>query len=372
MTETRVPALEIERLVVRYGQVEAVRGVSLRVEQGQHLTLLGPSGCGKTTTLRAIAGLEAPSGGRISLFGRPVFDAAAGVDVPTERRDVSMVFQSYAIWPHMTVFENVAYGLQLRKVPRQELEARVMGALAQVGLTDFARRSATALSGGQQQRVALARSFVFDPKLLLFDEPLSNLDAKLRAQMRVELKELQARLGITSVYVTHDQEEALAMSDQVVVMDQGVIRQRGDPFSVYFQPTDPFVADFIGASNLLRGAASPGLDGATTVELTNGGRIVSAAGARDVSGPALVAIKLVHLQLTDEPPDGATNVWPVEVRRRVFIGDLVQYFLDWDGLELRARQLPLTLYEEGQRVYCSVAPEHAVLLAAGSEETNGC
>src|SRR5690606_24675672 len=191
-------ALEIVDLRISYGSLEVVKGVTITADAGSHLTLVGPSGCGKTTILRSIAGLEKPSGGRISLFGRPVYDSAAGIEVSAEHRDVSMVFQSYAIWPHMTVFENVAYGLRLRKVARAEIDQRVMAALAMVGLEEQAHRPSPMLSGGQQQRVALARSFVFDPKILLFDEPLSNLDAKLRAQMRHELKELTSRLGITA------------------------------------------------------------------------------------------------------------------------------------------------------------------------------
>ena len=242
----RQASIEVRDLVVRYGAVVAVRGVTFTVGAGEHLTLLGPSGCGKTTTLRAIAGLERPASGEIRIGGSPVFSSAARVNVPAEDRGLSMVFQSYAIWPHMSVFDNVAYGLRVRKRPDAEVTARVREALDLVQLGDLGRRSAPKLSGGQQQRVALARAFVFSPSVLLFDEPLSNLDAKLRAEMRVELKELQRRLGITSVYVTHDLEEALAISDRIVVMRDGVIEQVGTPGEIYDRPRNTFVADFVG------------------------------------------------------------------------------------------------------------------------------
>src|ERR1041384_7538001 len=212
------PHIEVESLEVNFGAVPAVRGVSFTVLHGEQLTLLGPSGCGKTTTLRAIAGLEKPAAGEIRLDGTAVYSSAQGINVPAEKRGLSMVFQSYAIWPHMSVFDNVAYGLRVRRVPAREIDTRVREALALVQMAGFERRPASQLSGGQQQRVALARACVFSPQVLLFDEPLSNLDAKLRADMRIELRELQHRLGITSVYVTHDLEEALAMSDRIVVM----------------------------------------------------------------------------------------------------------------------------------------------------------
>jgi len=222
--ETRHAAsIDVKDLVVRYGAVTAVRGVSFSVAAGEHLTLLGPSGCGKTTTLRAIAGLEKPTAGEIRIDGTVVYGAGSRVQVPPERRGLSMVFQSYAIWPHMTVFDNVAYGLRVRRESETAIAERVGWALDLVQMGELAGRSASKLSGGQQQRVALARAFVFSPSVLLFDEPLSNLDAKLRAEMRIELKELQRQLGITSVYVTHDLEEALAISDRIIVMRNGVI-----------------------------------------------------------------------------------------------------------------------------------------------------
>src|SRR5690242_13364921 len=211
--------IDIRNLVVDYGEVRAVDDVSLSVGRGELVTLLGPSGCGKTTTLRSVAGLEDPTGGSIALNGVLVYSASERRNTPAEKRGVSMVFQSYAIWPHMTVFDNVAYGLRVRKMSSADIRSNVMRVLDLVQMRDFADRPASRLSGGQQQRVAVARAIAFSPEVLLFDEPLSNLDAKLRVSMRVELRELQKELGITALYVTHDQEEALAISDRVIVMN---------------------------------------------------------------------------------------------------------------------------------------------------------
>src|SRR3954452_7450139 len=252
--------IEVEDLEIRYGPVLAVKGVSFSVRAGEQLTLLGPSGCGKTTTLRAIAGLERPSAGAIRIGGQAVYSGRDNINVPAEKRGLSMVFQSYAIWPHMSVFDNVAYGLRVRRKSAEEIRTRVREALELVQMAAFETRPASQLSGGQQQRVALARACVFQPSVLLFDEPLSNLDAKLRADMRIELRELQHRLGITSVYVTHDLEEALAMSDRIVVMRDGLIEQIGSPFDIYNLPRNAFVADFVGSANLIRGRHRADLD----------------------------------------------------------------------------------------------------------------
>jgi len=234
--------LRLDSVTCRFGDAVAVDGIDLVVAQGELVTLLGPSGCGKTTTLRMIAGLERSDGGRIVLGDRVVDDAAKGLFVAPERRDIGMVFQSYAIWPHMTVFDNVAYPLAVRRRPKDEIRLLVMKALRTVGLENFAQRPAPALSGGQQQRVAIARAIVFEPKLLLMDEPLSNLDART----------LQQRLGITTVYVTHDQGEAMALSDRIVVMGAGQILQQGRPDDVYLKPSSRTVANFLGSPNFLR------------------------------------------------------------------------------------------------------------------------
>jgi iron(III) transport system ATP-binding protein len=249
--------LKVEGLERSYatpdGLVHAVKGVSFEIPSGSFYTLLGPSGCGKTTTLRCVAGLEQPTAGRITIGGTVVAQPDNDIFVPAFKRDVGMVFQSYAIWPHMNVLENVSYPLVVRKPrpPKSEIKDRAMEALRLVGMDALANRSATKLSGGQQQRVAFARAIVRHPKVLLLDEPLSNLDAKLREQMRYELQELVARVAITTLYVTHDQSEALAMSDNVAVMSEGLISQAGAPRTVYDRPANEFVAGFLGGANFL-------------------------------------------------------------------------------------------------------------------------
>jgi len=357
-------SIEVRDLVVRYGKVLAVRGVTFTVGAGEHLTLLGPSGCGKTTTLRAIAGLEQPESGEIKIGGAVVFGAAPRVNVPPERRGLSMVFQSYAIWPHMTVFDNVAYGLRVRRAAEAEIAERVGWALGLVQMGDLARRSASRLSGGQQQRVALARAFVFSPAVLLFDEPLSNLDAKLRAEMRIELKDLQRRLGITSVYVTHDLEEALAISDRIVVMRDGVIEQVGTPGEIYDRPRNTFVADFVGSANLIRGRHRPDLerDGLVVLETPSGVLVHGSAHGRRVGASPLFAVRTVHVRLGRERPPSAINAWPARVRQRVFQGDFTQYHLEWDGRPIVARAVAADPVSEGDEVYLSVDPRHCVLL----------
>ncbi|MCA1646867.1 MAG: ABC transporter ATP-binding protein [Chloroflexi bacterium] len=245
--------LRLELVSKLFGAVRAVDRIELVVERGHVFTLLGPSGCGKTTTLRMVAGLERPDEGRIVFAGRPVADAARGLFVPSHKRHMGMVFQSYAIWPHMTVYANVAYPLEVRGVPKKTIRAKVDQVLDLVGMTGFADRPAPLLSGGQQQRVALCRALVYEPDLLLLDEPFSNLDAKLRHHMRVEVKLLQQRLGITVLFVTHDQVEALSMSDRIGVMNQGQLEQVGSPSELYDTPASRFVRDFLGQTVNLRG-----------------------------------------------------------------------------------------------------------------------
>jgi iron(III) transport system ATP-binding protein len=353
-SETRI---EVRDLVVRYGDQVAVNGVSFAVGRGEHLTLLGPSGCGKTTTLRAIAGLEQPSGGSISIDGRPMYDAASRTNVPAEQRGVSMVFQSYAVWPHMSVFDNVAYGLRVRKLGKAEIESNVERALDLVQMRHLADRPASKLSGGQQQRVALARAVAFSPTVVLFDEPLSNLDAKLRAEMRVELRELQRRLGITSVYVTHDQEEALAISDRVIVMNVGVIEQIASPEEIYNKPRSRFVADFVGSANLIEGKlAGDGLFAA------KGGATLRVTAPHTPHGrESEVAVRTAYIDL--EPRSGDNHV-PGKVRQRLFHGDFVQYVIESALGSIIVRRPPTNLLEEGAPVTLSFSPEHCVLLEA--------
>jgi iron(III) transport system ATP-binding protein len=246
-------ALTLQGIVKRFGRVKAVDNLSVEIQAGQLFTLLGPSGCGKTTTLRMLAGLERPDEGEIYLKGRPIVSVSKRIYVPPEKRNMGMVFQSYAIWPNMTVFQNVAYPLELRRVSSAAIREKVLKVLGQVGLEGLEDRPAPHLSGGQQQRVALARALVYEPEILLLDEPLSNLDAKLREQMRVELKLLQRKLGITLIYVTHDQLEALSLSDQIVVLNLGRIEQQGTARELYERPKTPFVRDFLGKTVILKG-----------------------------------------------------------------------------------------------------------------------
>ncbi len=283
--------------------VNAVNDVSFEIAAGEIVTLLGPSGCGKTTTLRCIAGLERPIAGRITIGDQTMVDCGAGTFVPPHRRNLGMVFQSYAIWPHMTVFENVAYALEGRRLGKVEIKAQTMSALETVQMAHLADRPAPRLSGGQQQRVAIARALAGRPQALLFDEPLSNLDAKLRNEMRKELRRLQRQIGLTSVYVTHDQAEALAISDQVVVMKDGRIIERGTPMQIYRAPRHVFTAQFLGTTNLVPGkvddkATASGQIGVTTPL----GRFMGIDPSR-----ALTAGRRVHVRISPEDflADGA-------------------------------------------------------------------
>jgi iron(III) transport system ATP-binding protein len=346
-------------------EVRAVDGISLGVETGKLITLLGPSGCGKTTTLRCLAGLERPQSGRIVIGNRTVFDSAKRIFVPASDRGIGMVFQSYAIWPHMTVFENVAFPLRVsraKKYAAAQIRDRVARMLDMVQLTGYARRPATQLSGGQQQRLAFARGLVHEPAILLLDEPLSNLDAKLREQMRLELKRLQRSLGITTVYVTHDQSEALALSDEIAVFDAGRIIQRGTPQQIYRQPQNRFVADFVGSANFLPGTVR-GSDGEiTAIETAHGTlrcRFVEPIGA---GMKALLTARPEDIALFDSaapaPPQDA-NVLRGKIVNRVFLGEVVDYVIDLGDREWRARARSDD-FQIGQAVTVSLAARKCV------------
>ncbi len=318
----------IRGLTKRYGDHTVVDGLDLDIADGEFLTLLGPSGCGKTTTLRCIAGLEKPDEGEIVIAGKVV--VGDGVFVPPERRDLGMVFQSYALWPHMTVRGNVAYPLKMRRTPRAQVEERTREALEAVGLAHLADRSVGALSGGQQQRVALARALVARPGLVLFDEPLSNLDARLRASMREQLQLLHQRISATSVYVTHDQIEALTLSDRIVVMHDGRIQQAGSPEQIYSAPANSFVADFVGFENLLPGAVSKAAGPQLLVEVDGFPdplQVRATGGAPEVGDPITVAVRASSFFLTPFPePAGnmATGV-PGRVITAAYLGDQTEY-----------------------------------------------
>jgi iron(III) transport system ATP-binding protein len=325
----------------KQGRVHAVDGISIDVEEGELFTLLGPSGCGKTTTLRCVAGLESPDRGEIRLRDRVLFSAERRVRVPANERGLGMVFQSYAIWPHMNVFKNVAFPLQVlprrQRLSRCEHRERVERALTTVQLDHLAGRQATDLSGGQQQRLALARALVMEPPLVLLDEPLSNLDAKLREEMVFELKRLQRELGLTAVYVTHDQVEALAMSNRVAVMRDGKIEQVGRPREVYEAPRSRFVADFIGTSNFIDGVVEARHDGVYTVRTADGELRVRSDSDFAVGAPVVVAARPEHVELSPRSDGMGANQWRGRVEARAFLGESVDHVISVGSREIRAR-----------------------------------
>jgi iron(III) transport system ATP-binding protein len=359
--------LTVENLVKSYGGDEtAVKGISFNVGEGEFYTLLGPSGCGKTTTLRCVAGLEKPNGGRIAIGEETVFSSEQNILLPSHKRDIGMVFQSYAIWPHMTVFDNVAFPLKhsKRKVPRDQLREKVMKALSLVQLEDFADRPSPFLSGGQQQRVALARALVYEPKVLLLDEPLSNLDAKLREEMRVELKLLVGRLGITTLYVTHDQAEALALSDRVAVLNQGMIIQEGTPRQIYLEPKDAFTANFIGKTNMFTGtvAALATPNGPGAIELSVG-RINCCLppGAKPKDHVQLL-IRPEGIQLLEAKPEATNNVIPGEILIATFQGDSVEYHIRVGEQECRVKSDELKEFAKSRQVFLHLPPERCLVI----------
>jgi iron(III) transport system ATP-binding protein len=348
-------------------RVFAVGGASFEVRDGELFTLLGPSGCGKTTTLRSIAGLERPDAGRITLTDRVLFDAAARVNVPANQRELGMVFQSYAIWPHMSVFKNVSFPLDVlpraRRPRRAEIAERVERVLEVTELTDYADRSATKLSGGQQQRLALARALVIQPDLMLLDEPLSNLDAKLRENMRFELKRLQRELGLTAIYVTHDQSEALVMSSRIAVMDKGNIEQVGKPREVYTAPATRFVAEFIGTSNFVPGIVASVRGDEVTVDTVEGRMVSRGAAIRPpVGAEVLLSIRPECVGLSVAPLAGGVNEWAGQVLTRAFLGDAVDHVVGVSKLEIRTRSNPTLSIEPGARVSLTVDPDKVTLV----------
>jgi iron(III) transport system ATP-binding protein len=327
-----VAEIEIRDLTMKYGSTVAVDDLNLDIRSGEMLVLLGPSGCGKTSTMRSIVGLETPSAGSIRVGGKTVFDSSSGINVPPNKRGIGMVFQSYAIWPHKTVFQNVAFPLRMQGLGRAETKQRVDEMLETVGLKGMGPRGASLLSGGQMQRVALARSLVMRPRVLLLDEPLSNLDAKLRDRLRFELKELQQEVGVTSVYVTHDQSEALALADRVAVMKHGVIMQLGGPMELYDRPATSFVADFLGVTNLFRGTLQPTGDGRQRVRLNDVEMEVVADAERPAVSEVSLCIRPDAVQVepldTERPP--AENTWRGVVESSSFLGTHVRYLVQTD------------------------------------------
>jgi iron(III) transport system ATP-binding protein len=343
--------------------------VSFDVPQGKLFTLLGPSGCGKTTTLRSIAGLERPSAGEIVVGGTEIFSSGKGIFVPPNRRGLGMVFQSYAIWPHMTVFGNAAFPLQVssKKLPRKEIERRVLRVLKVVALEEMAEREATKLSGGQQQRLALARALVMEPPLLLLDEPLSNLDAKLRERMRFELKRLQRELGITTVYVTHDQSEALALSHSIAVMNAGRIEQLGSPREVYERPRNQFVADFVGTTNFVKGDVAAA-DGAGFYRIRSEIGVLKARGVDSLKEgeEVVLSIRPEDIELSENRRDGE-NVYSGTVDQKVFLGEFVDFQVTIGPRSVQSRAHPSLRTRVGEPLFVRIDPDKCVALKATGE-----
>ena len=371
-SENTDATVRIDHLFKHFGPETAVADFNLSIAQGEFVTLLGPSGCGKTTTLRCVAGLERPDGGDIRIGDQMVASYDQDIYLNPEDRNIGMVFQSYAVWPHMTVFDNVAYGLRVRRVGKEELNRKTMRALELVGLDEQAERYATKLSGGQRQRVALARAIVYEPRVILFDEPLSNLDAKLREQMRDEIVRLQKEVGITSIFVTHDQSEALVMSDRVVVMDKAVIQQIGDPQDIYANPANAFVANFIGVTSLLKGKLLGRSGDLCDLEIpvANGHaplRIQAAGAAGATDGQDIVlSLRPEDIALHITAPNGtsAGNVMEGAVIDTVYLGSFLECRVDVSGHEINIQIDHFEQLAPGQKVFLSFQPEHGLCLTS--------
>jgi iron(III) transport system ATP-binding protein len=348
------------------GQViRAAQDVAFNVPPGKLFTLLGPSGCGKTTTLRSIAGLERPRSGEITLGGDLIYSSRNNIFVPPNRRGLGMVFQSYAIWPHMTVFENAAFPVRVsrKSLSKKEIEERVLRVLKTVALEEMAGREATKLSGGQQQRLALARALVMEPRVLLLDEPLSNLDAKLRERMRFELKRLQRELGITTVYVTHDQSEALALSHSIAVMNGGRIEQVGSPREIYERPATQFVAEFVGSTNFLRGTVS-GSDtapGFFQIDSEIGSIKVRSIDTLAAGEAVTVSVRPEDIELSETRREGE-NVWEGTVDQKVFLGESIDFQVAVGERRLQSRGHPSLRTRVGEKIYLRMDAEKCVAL----------
>ena len=361
----------LDQVVKRFGSVVAVDRLTLEIRRGEFFSMLGPSGCGKTTTLRMIGGFEMPTEGVVRLDGQDV------TDLPAYKRNVNTVFQSYGLFPHLSVFDNVAFGLRRKKVPAKEVERRVLEALELVSLAGYGKRRRSQLSGGQQQRVALARALVNRPQVLLLDEPLGALDLKLRKQMQLELKRIQKEVGITFVFVTHDQEEAMTISDRIAVMNNGRIEQLGRPEDVYERPATVFVAEFLGASNLLEGTYR-GIDaGWGQVDLANGIRIRIPVDRERRAGESLrvgVRPEKIHVLPVGTEPSPTQNVVPATLRSAVFAGVSFQYFFQTsEGREMTAFDRNSTgdaVAKPGDAVRLAWAPQHTFVIPIDQSATS--
>src|SRR5687767_10927606 len=345
--------------------VKAAQNVTFEVPEGKLFTLLGPSGCGKTTTLRSIAGLEKPTSGEIEVAGRAVYSSSRGIFVAPNKRNFGMVFQSYAIWPHMNVFQNVAFPLEVRRLSKRETSDRVMRVLTAVQLDHLVDRDATKLSGGQQQRLALARALVMEPQLLLLDEPLSNLDAKLRDAMRTELKRLQREFNLTTVYVTHDQTEALSLSHEIAVMHDGFIVQIGTPRAIYEQPTNQFVADFVGQTNFVRGTVTA-VDGAGHCQVRTALGALKALATDGVARDAavVVSVRPEDLELSEQEirPEAGDNVIRATVYAKDFLGEYLDFHVKVGDVVLQARAHPSLRTPTGDPIYVRMRADKCIAI----------
>lgn len=357
--------LTVTSLTKKFGAFVGVHDVSFEVADGEFLTLLGPSGCGKSTTLAAIAGLEKPTSGRIAAGDTVFFDSATDSHLPAEHRNCGLVFQSYALWPHMTVAKNIGFPLELRKVASSEISRRVEEVMALVELTSMGGRYPHQLSGGQQQRVALARTLVYRPSILLLDEPLSNLDAKLRERARAWLRQVQERVRLTTIYVTHDQVEALAMSDRIAVMSRGEIAQLGTPREIYNSPATPEVAEFIGTSSFISGTVETmqADSGVVGVRLSNGHVLSVQGGDRPVVGAEVVVVmrpERIALTRLDDRAVESGDAIPVRILSRTYLGATIQYLVELAGSEIKVEtQIDL----DGTQAQLSIPTEACNLFA---------
>ena len=356
--------VSIRGLTKKFTEAAAVDDLHLEIGDGEFVSLLGPSGCGKTTTLRLIAGFLQPDAGEIRVGGAVV--SSASLLVPPERRNMSMIFQSYAVWPHMTVAQNVAYGLKFKKLTKHEIDTKVIKLLGVVHLGELKERYSAELSGGQQQRVALARALVVEPQILLMDEPLSNLDANLREEMRFEIRRLHEEFKITTVYVTHDQAEAMATSDRIAVLDRGRLVQVGPPAEIFDQPKTRFVAEFVGKANILTGR----FDGDGLLHLGDGVKIrVNSAGEISATGQVAVCLRPHNISLLADDAEARRmaeqgyNLFPGTIRRSIYFGDSIDYTIELATREtLRVITPPSQRYESGQEIYAAAHPDMCVIV----------
>ncbi len=357
--------IEIQNLFKHFKDVVAINRIQLEIEKGEMLTLLGPSGCGKTTTLRCIAGLEKPEEGDIIIDDQPMLSQGF---VQPSKRGIGMVFQNYAVWPHMKVFSNIVYGLKLQKIPKQKMREQAAQVLELVGLAGLEDRYPAQLSGGQQQRVALARALVTNPKVLLLDEPLSNLDAKLREELRFEIKSLVRRMGITAVYVTHDQAEAMVISDRIAVMDSGNVVQIGTAQEIYKKPANKFVADFIGTMNFMSGEVVEVLSDkdAANVRTEFSDKLVCMtpdSTAITVGAEVFASIRPEDVEVFTEPPEAKENVFKGKIAHKAYLGNFLFFFVSVNDTMIRVQAPHHMPQEEGQELYLLLDPQKCVVLS---------